>query len=389
MSPKVFKSCLGQSRFTSVSRRAKNYLRTNWGAPFVIAFIVLLVASATELSIGAADAANGIAAYGFYSLVAGIVLQISSFVKYGESSRASTGSGAPITAVAPPSRRLSRRTKLVAAASIGLILFAGVIFGYPMWFQPAPVPGEVSSSLSSTQSSSSSSSSGCAGPRSDGTVFISTNATVSVEICGQSFPVKPGAGGGLAYTYHSGIVNFTAPASVNGSHFEFWYVALASGSSMRVSNATLSLNLPAGLTAQNSLIGLFYTAPPSPAQSTTVAANTTTPSVSSTSSTTTPAPTCRGGDGSLFVATNLNATLSIDICGEHVSVAGGVGGGLAFSYSAGTLTFVAPPAIDGKSFEFWYIILPSQQEQIANNQLTISLPIGYTSNNSIIEAFYG
>ena len=268
--------------------------------------------------------------------------------------------------------------------------------------------------MGSISSSSSSSSSGCSGPRNDGIVFVSTNATVSIEICGESYLVPAGIGGGLAYSYHAGLVNFTAPSSVNGSAFEFWYVMVGSSPPQRLSNATLSLNLPAGL-SQNSLIELFFAAPPTPARSSTVAANTTTSSTFSTTSATTVSSTasgssvitsttsvtntltestttnafCLGNDGSIFLSTNINATVSIDVCGNPAQVSGGIGGGFNFNYHAGNATFIAPATAGGKAFQYWYVLLPSQQEKVTSTQMTIDLPAGYSSSNSIIEAFYG
>lgn len=62
----------------------KSYLRTNWGAPFIIIFMILLIISAFELSYGLSDTANETAVYAFYFLVAGVALQIASYVKFGE-----------------------------------------------------------------------------------------------------------------------------------------------------------------------------------------------------------------------------------------------------------------------------------------------------------------
>ena len=66
--------------------RLKNYLRVNWGAPFVFCFLVLLLVSAIELVRSLNDLANTTAAFAFYFLVAGVVLQIASYLKYGEGS---------------------------------------------------------------------------------------------------------------------------------------------------------------------------------------------------------------------------------------------------------------------------------------------------------------
>ncbi len=64
--------------------RLASYFRQNWGAPFVVTFMALLVISAGLLSFGASDEANAVAVYAFYSLLVGVALQIASYVKYGE-----------------------------------------------------------------------------------------------------------------------------------------------------------------------------------------------------------------------------------------------------------------------------------------------------------------
>ena len=246
--------------------RLLGYLKANWGAPFVVAFILLLVASAAELSSGATHSANGIAIYGFCLLAAGVALQIASYVMYRGTGTTSPQILPPETTAAPHSKGLPRNTKVVAVAAAALILLAGVVVGYPMLSHPGAPAGGASTSASS---------SGCAGPQTAGTVYISTNATVSIEICGQSYIVLAGTGGGLTYSYHVGILTFTAPSSVNGSAFKFWYAIIGDNTPARASSETLTLTLPAGLSSQSSVIQLYYTAPPAPARSTTLAANST------------------------------------------------------------------------------------------------------------------
>jgi hypothetical protein len=89
------------------------------------------------------------------------------------------------------------------------------------------------------------------------------------------------------------------------------------------------------------------------------------------------------------VSTNVETPILIDICGEPAQVPAASAGGLDFSYHAGILTLVAPATADGKAFEYWYIILPSQQEQVVGTELSVAIPAGLTTGNSIIEAFYG
>jgi len=56
--------------------RIMNYLKENWGAPFIICFMILLMAAALFLADGVELVANEIAVYAYYFLVAGVVLQI-------------------------------------------------------------------------------------------------------------------------------------------------------------------------------------------------------------------------------------------------------------------------------------------------------------------------
>jgi hypothetical protein len=64
-----------------VRRRWLNYLKENWGAPFIVAFMVLLTISAGMLASGNEAVANGVAVYAYYSLVVGVVLQLAAFIR--------------------------------------------------------------------------------------------------------------------------------------------------------------------------------------------------------------------------------------------------------------------------------------------------------------------
>ena len=64
--------------------KMKGYFVENWGAPFVIGFMVLLIVAAGSLAIGLGSLANEVAIYAYYALVAGVVLQLVCFLKYGE-----------------------------------------------------------------------------------------------------------------------------------------------------------------------------------------------------------------------------------------------------------------------------------------------------------------
>ncbi len=60
----------------------KAYVKENWGAPFIIAFMSLLLNSAVSLSAGSAQIADTITIYAFYALVIGVLLQLLCFLKY-------------------------------------------------------------------------------------------------------------------------------------------------------------------------------------------------------------------------------------------------------------------------------------------------------------------
>lgn len=59
----------------------KWYVRENWGTPFIVGFMLLLIVVAVPLSIGVAEVANEVAVYAHYALVIGFVLQLVHFMK--------------------------------------------------------------------------------------------------------------------------------------------------------------------------------------------------------------------------------------------------------------------------------------------------------------------
>jgi hypothetical protein len=60
----------------------RGYVKENWGAPFVVAFMALLVVAAGSLVLGFGVFADGVAVYGYYVLVVGVVLQLACLWKY-------------------------------------------------------------------------------------------------------------------------------------------------------------------------------------------------------------------------------------------------------------------------------------------------------------------
>ena len=60
----------------------REYVKENWGSPFIVSFIILLLSAATLLSLGVSYWAEQIAIYAYYVLVIGVLLQIVCYLKY-------------------------------------------------------------------------------------------------------------------------------------------------------------------------------------------------------------------------------------------------------------------------------------------------------------------
>lgn len=71
-----------QGNFKDVPARLKRYVKENWGAPFIVAFMLLLMVAAASLSMSLSSLADAVAVYAYYALVAGVVLQLACFLKY-------------------------------------------------------------------------------------------------------------------------------------------------------------------------------------------------------------------------------------------------------------------------------------------------------------------
>ena len=68
--------------FIKFQIRVKGYVRENWGSPFVVCFMILLLSAAVLLSLNISYWAEQIAIYAYYALVIGVALQIGCYVKY-------------------------------------------------------------------------------------------------------------------------------------------------------------------------------------------------------------------------------------------------------------------------------------------------------------------
>ena len=75
---------LGRDVTPRLSGRLRGYLRENWGAPFIITFMTLLLTAAGYLVAGLEKTANLLAEYAYYNLVIGVVLQLICYLKYGK-----------------------------------------------------------------------------------------------------------------------------------------------------------------------------------------------------------------------------------------------------------------------------------------------------------------
>ena len=67
-----------------VPSKVKGYVKENWGAPFVVGFMALLMVAAVSLLMGLSVFADEVAVYAYYALVVGVVLQLASFLKFHE-----------------------------------------------------------------------------------------------------------------------------------------------------------------------------------------------------------------------------------------------------------------------------------------------------------------
>ena len=64
-----------------VSAKAKEYVRENWGAPFILGFILLMLVAAVSLVLDFVALADSVAVVAYCALVVGIGLQLVCFLK--------------------------------------------------------------------------------------------------------------------------------------------------------------------------------------------------------------------------------------------------------------------------------------------------------------------
>ena len=72
----------GKEFVKGLTSRGKRYVRENWGAPFIVCFILLLVVAAVSMTTSLDALADDMALYAYYALIAGVVLQLVCFLKF-------------------------------------------------------------------------------------------------------------------------------------------------------------------------------------------------------------------------------------------------------------------------------------------------------------------
>jgi hypothetical protein len=71
-----------QIGFNKIVLKGKEYVKQNWGSPFIIGFMLFLVIAAVSISVGWSSLADTVVFWAFCSLVAGVSLQLASYLKY-------------------------------------------------------------------------------------------------------------------------------------------------------------------------------------------------------------------------------------------------------------------------------------------------------------------
>ena len=71
-----------QTNSINIKVKTRRYVKKNWGSPLIVGFMLLLLSAAVSLSAGLSSLANTVAVYAYYALVAGVILQLASFLKF-------------------------------------------------------------------------------------------------------------------------------------------------------------------------------------------------------------------------------------------------------------------------------------------------------------------
>jgi len=79
---KIYGREVTSDTFKHIFKCLKGYLKDNWGAPFIVIFILLLIVAAIYVAIDLEPLAKNVAVYAYYSLVVAVALQYACFLKY-------------------------------------------------------------------------------------------------------------------------------------------------------------------------------------------------------------------------------------------------------------------------------------------------------------------
>ncbi len=66
---------MNQIGFNTIMLKVKGFVKENWGSPFILGFMLLLITAAVSLS-------DTIAVCAYYALIAGVFFQLACFLKY-------------------------------------------------------------------------------------------------------------------------------------------------------------------------------------------------------------------------------------------------------------------------------------------------------------------
>ena len=73
---------MSQNGFPKIISKVKGYVKENWGAPFIVAFMSLLIVTSISMVAGLSSLADIVAVYAYSALVVGVFLQLACFLKY-------------------------------------------------------------------------------------------------------------------------------------------------------------------------------------------------------------------------------------------------------------------------------------------------------------------
>jgi hypothetical protein len=84
----------GQGSVLRFFGRVRGYIRENWGAPFILGFMGSLLVAVVLLILGFPWMAEAVGNVAYFSLVAGVVLQLVCFWRRGSDGRSENEGGA-------------------------------------------------------------------------------------------------------------------------------------------------------------------------------------------------------------------------------------------------------------------------------------------------------